>query len=159
MSSGPRTVVDVSMCGVGATPIVGYMNKSGGATPPCHVSTFSRTCSDCRLSLLISLRTRRCMPLMEWLERCGGLFLDSASTLFFRGGRSSSGELPMDNSSSVATSLSPGRMGSFPLFYLTEGVTWMFPHAFSPRSSSKRACRHRCLATDGQHNSAIQPSV
>ena len=159
MSLGPRTVVDVSMCGVGATPKVGYTNKSGGATPPCHVSTFSRTCSDCRLSLLISLRTRRCMQLMERLERCRGLFLDSASTLFFGGGRSSSGELPKDNSSSAATSLSPGRMGSLPLFYLTEGARWLFPHAFSPRSSSKRACRHRCLAADGQHSYAIQPSV
>ena len=36
-----------------------------------------------------------------------GLFLDSASTLFFRGERSGSEELPEDNSSSVVASLSP----------------------------------------------------
>ena len=137
MSSGPWTMVDVSMCGVGAASKVGYTNKSGGATPPCHVGTFSRTCSDCRLSLLISLHTRRCMPLMEQLKRRGGLFLDSASTLFFGGGRSSSGEQPKDNSSSVVASLSPGRIGSLPLFHFTEGARWLFPRAFSSRSSSK----------------------
>ena len=36
MSSGPQTVVDVSMCGAGAASKVGYMNGSGGATPLCH---------------------------------------------------------------------------------------------------------------------------
>ena len=83
MSSGPRTMVDVSMCGAGAAPKVGYMNGSGGATPLCHMGTFSGACSDCRRSLLISLHTQRCMPLTERLERSGGLFLDLASTLFF----------------------------------------------------------------------------
>ena len=39
---------------------------------------------------------------MKRLERRGGLFLDSASTLFFGGGRLGSGELPVDNSLSVA---------------------------------------------------------
>ena len=58
MSSGPRIVVDVSMCKAGAAPKIGYMNESGGAMPLCHVGTFSRACSDCRRSLLISLRTR-----------------------------------------------------------------------------------------------------
>ena len=77
------------------------------------------------------------MPLTEPLERRGGLFLDLASTLFFGGGRSGSGELQEDNSSSAAASLSPGRMGSLPLFYLTRGVGWLLPHSFSPRSSSK----------------------
>ena len=56
MSSSPRTMVDVSMCGVGAALKVGYMNGSGGATPLCHMGTFSGACSDCRCSLLISLR-------------------------------------------------------------------------------------------------------
>ena len=102
MSLGPRTVVDVSMCGADVAPKVGYMNESGGATPLCHVGTFSRIYFDCRRSLLISLRTRRCMPLTERLERRRGLFLDSASTLFFRGERSGSGDLPEDNSSSAA---------------------------------------------------------
>ena len=58
-------MVDVSMCGAGAAPKVGYMNGSGGATPLCHVGTFSGAYSDCRYSLLISLRTRRCMLLTE----------------------------------------------------------------------------------------------
>ena len=118
MSSSPWTVVDVSMCGwwCHAAPKVGYMNGSGGATPLCHVGTFSGACSDCCCSLLISLRTRRCMLLTERLERRGGLFLDSTSTLFFGGERSGSGELPKDNLSYVAASLSPGRMGSLPLF-------------------------------------------
>ena len=80
MSSGPRTVVDVSMYGAGATLKVGYMNGSNGVAPLCYVGTFSRVGSDCRCSLLISLRAQRCMPLTE---RCGALFLDSASTLFF----------------------------------------------------------------------------
>ena len=94
MSLGPRIVVDVSMCGAGATPKVGYMNGSGSAMPLCHVGTFSGACSDCHRSLLISLPARRHMPLTERLERRKGLFLDSASMLFFRGERSSSEELP-----------------------------------------------------------------
>ena len=57
MSLGPLTVVDVGMCGAGASPKVGYMNESVGATPLCHVGTFSRACSDCCCSLLIYLRT------------------------------------------------------------------------------------------------------
>ena len=65
MSLGPWTVVYVSMCGAGGAPMVGYMNGSDGAAPLCYVGTFSGACSDCRHSLLISLRTRRCMPLME----------------------------------------------------------------------------------------------
>ena len=150
MSSGPRIVVDVGMCEasaapkvgymngidgacrVGAAPKVGYMSGSDGATPLCHVGTFSGACSDCRCSLLISLCTRRCMPLTERLERCKGLFLDSTSMLFFGGGRSESGELLEDNSSSVVASLSPDKMGSLPLFCLTRGARWLLPHAFSP---------------------------
>ena len=141
MSSGPRTVVDVSMCKAGATSKVGYMNGSGGATPLCHVGTFLGACSDCCRSLQISLRARRCMPLTEWLERRGGLFLDSASTLFFGGEGSSSEELQEDNSSSTTASLSLGKMGSLPLFCLSGGAGWLLPRAFSPRSSSKRAHR------------------
>ena len=141
MSLSPQTVVDVSMCGAGTAPKVGYMNRSDGATPICQVGTFSGAYSDCRLSLLISLQTRRCMPLTERLEQRGGLFVDSASMLFFGGERSGSGELPEDNSSSTAASLSPGRMGSLPLFYLTGGARWLLPRAFSPRFSSKRARR------------------
>ena len=135
MSSGPQTMVEVSMCGVGVAPKVRYMNGSDGATPLCHVGTFSRACSDCHRSLLISLRTRQCMPLTEWR---GGLFVDSASTLFFGGERSGSEELLEDNSSSTAASLLPGRMGSLPLFCLLRGAGWLLARAFSPRSSSKR---------------------
>ena len=131
MSSSPRIVVDVGMCGAGAAPKVGYMNGSDGATPLCHVGTFSGACSDCRHSLLTSLHTRRCMPLTKLMEWRRGLFLDSTSTLFFGGDRSGSGELPEDNSSSAATTLLPGGMGSLPLFCLTEGAGWLFPRAIS----------------------------
>ena len=68
MSSGHQIVVDVSMCRAGAAPKAGYINGSGGATPPCHAATFLGACSDYYCSLLISLRTRRCMPLTEQLE-------------------------------------------------------------------------------------------
>ena len=122
MSLGPRTVVDVGMCGAGAAPKVGNMNESDGVVPLCHAGTFSGAYSDCCCTLLNSLCTRRCMPLTERLERVEGLFLDLASTLFFGGGRSRSGELQDDNSSSVVVSLSPSRMGSLPLFYLTRGA-------------------------------------
>ena len=71
------------------------------------------------------------MPLTDRLERCGGLFFDLASTFFFGGGKSGSGELLEDNLSSVATSLSFGRIGSLPLFCLTGGTGWLLPHAFS----------------------------
>ena len=141
MSYGPWIVVGAGMYGAGATPKVGYMNESDGATPLCHVGIFSRACSDYSLSLLNSLRTRRGMPLKDRLEWRGGLFLDSASTLFFRGGRSRSGELPEDNSSSTIASLSSGRIGSLPLFCLTGGARWLLPRAFSTRSSSRRAHR------------------
>ena len=124
------------MYGAGAAPKVGYKNGNDGATPLCHVGTFSGPCSDCRRSLLISFRARRCMPLTERLERREGLFLDSASTLFFGGSRSGSGELLEDNSSSAAASLSSGLIGSLPLFCLTRCVGWLLPRAFSPRSSS-----------------------
>ena len=129
------------MYGAGAASKVGYTNGSDGATSLFHVRIVSRACSDCGLSLLNSLRTRRGMPLTEQLERGGGLFLDSASTLFFEGGRSRSGELPEDNLSSVATSLSSGRIGFLPLFCLTGGAGWLLPHAFSTPSSSRRARR------------------
>ena len=72
MSSGPQTVVDVAMCGAGVAPKVGYMNRSDGATPLCHVGTFLGACSGYCCSPLNSLCTRRCMPLMEWMEWRGG---------------------------------------------------------------------------------------
>ena len=107
MSSSPRTMVDVGMCGASTALKVGYMNGSDGAAPLCHVGTFSGACSDYRRSLLISLRIRRCMLLMEWLEWRGGVFLDLTSTLFFEGGKSGSRELLEDNSLSAVASLSP----------------------------------------------------
>ena len=82
MSSGPRAVVGADMYGAGASPNVGYTNGSDSARPLCHVAIFSGACSGCRLSLLNSLCTRRGMQLTDRLERRGGLFLDSASTLF-----------------------------------------------------------------------------
>ena len=138
-------MVDVSMCEAGEAPKVGYMNGSGGAAPLCHLGTFLGACTDCHCSLLISLRTRRCMPLTKRLERRGGLFVDSTSTLFFGGERSCSGELPEDNSLSAVASLSPSRMGSLPLFFLIEGAGWLLPLAFSPQSFFKRA-RMRSLS-------------
>ena len=158
MSSSPGTMVDVGMYGAGAALKVGYTNGSDGATPLCHVDTFSGPYSDCLRSLLISLRTRRCMPLTERLERHGGLFLDSAFTLFFGGDRLGSGQLLEDNSLSIAASLLPGRMGSLPLFYLTGGAGWLLLCAFSPRSSSKRASRRpfsSCRWSARFRNSAI----
>ena len=72
------------------------------------------------------------MPLTELLEQRSGLLLDSASMLFFGGERSGNGELLEDNSLSAIASLSPGRMGSVPLFCLTGGARWLLPHVFSP---------------------------
>ena len=115
------------MCGASVALKVGYLKGSDDATPLCHVGTFSGACSDCRRSLLISLRTRRCMPLTERLERRGGLFLDSTSTLFFGGDRSRSGEPPEDNLSSIAASLSPNRMGSLPLFSFVSNYVLLGP--------------------------------
>ena len=119
---------------------------------------FSGACSNCRLSLLNSLHTQRGMPLMDRLERRGGLFLDSASTLFFGGGISGSGELPEDNSSSVASSLSSGRIGSLPLFCLIGGAEWLLRHAFSIRLPSIQARRRSfscCRWSARLYNSAI----
>ena len=129
MSLGPQTVVDAGMYGAGGAPKVRYMNKNDGATPLCHMGNFSGTCFDCRRSLLISLHTRRGMPLTEQLERHGGLFFYSAS---IGGGRLGIEELPEDNSSSAAASLSSGRIGSLPLFCLSGGAWWLLPRAFSP---------------------------
>ena len=86
MSSGPRTVVGAGMYEAGATPKAGYTNGSDGAAPLFHASIFSVAFPNCRFSLLNSLRTRQGMPLTERMEQREGLFLDSASTLFFRGG-------------------------------------------------------------------------
>ena len=141
MSSGPRIVVGAGIYRASATPKVGCTNGSDSATPLWNLGIFSGACSDYRLSLLNSLRTQRGMPLTDRLERRGGLFLDSASTLFFGGGKFGSGELPEDNSSSVVASLSSGRIGSLPLFCLTGGAGWLLPHAFSIRSPSGRAHR------------------
>ena len=124
--------------GTGAVPKVRYPNESGGAAPPSHVGMFLGARSVCRLSLLNSLRTRRGMPLTDRLERREGLFLDSASTLFFRGSGFRSGELPEDNSSSATASLSSDRIGSLPLFCLTGGAGWPLPRTFSTCSPSRQ---------------------
>ena len=77
------------------------------------------------------------MPLTDRLEHRGGLFLDLASTLLFGGGRSESGELPEDNLSSAVASLSSCWICSLPLFFLTEGVGGLPPHALSICSPSR----------------------
>ena len=139
MSSGPRTAVGAGIYGVGAALKVGYLNESDGVAPPYHAGMFSGACSDCHLSLLNSLCTRRGMLLTDQLERRGGLFLDSVSTLFFRGGRYGRGELLEYNLSFVAASLSSCRIGSLPLFCLTGGAGWLLPRAFSICSPSRRS--------------------
>ena len=63
MSSGPKTTVGTGINGTGATSKAGYPNGGGGAAPPSHTGMFSGARSDCHLSLLNSLRTRRGMPL------------------------------------------------------------------------------------------------
>ena len=141
MFSGPRTTVGTGIYGTGTAPKVGYPNGSGDAAPPSHAGMFSGARSDDLLSLLNSIRTRRGMLLMDQLEHRRGLFLDSASTLFFGGGRFGSGELSKDNSSFVAASLSSGRIGSLPLFCLIGGAGWLLPRAFSIRSPSRRVRR------------------
>ena len=78
----PQTAIKKTKCGAGGAPTVGYMNGSGGATPPCHTGIFSGTSFEYRLSLLNSLRIRWRMPLTDRLERRRGLFLDSTSALF-----------------------------------------------------------------------------
>ena len=77
------------------------------------------------------------MSLTDRLERRGGLFFDSVSTLFFGGSASGSGELPEDNSSSATASLSSDRIGSLPLFCLTRGAGWPLPRTFLARSPSR----------------------
>ena len=141
ISSGPRTAVGTGINGTGATSKAGCLNGSNGAVPPSHAGMFSGARSDCRLSLLNSLGTRQGMPPTDRLERYGGLFLDSTSTLFFGGGRSGSGELPEDNSSSATALLSSCRIGSLPLFCLTGGVGWLLPCAFSISSPFRRVRR------------------
>ena len=139
MSSGPWTIVDGSMCGAGAAPRLGYMNGSCDdipSVPRGHIFE-----GLLRLSSLSTGFFPYSVPLTERLERCEGLFLDLAPSLFFGGDGSGSGELPEDNSSSAGGSLSLGRMGSLPLFCLTGGAGGMLPRAFSRRSSSKRARR------------------
>ena len=122
MSSGPRTAVGTRIYGAGAAPKVGCPNGSDCAEPPGHAGMHSGVCSDYHFSLLNSLSTRRGMPLMDQLEQHRGLFLDSASTLFFGGERSGSGELQEDSSSPVAASMSSRRIGSLPLFCLNKGA-------------------------------------
>ena len=126
---------------------MGYPNGSDGAAPFCHAGMFSGACFDCRLYLLNSLRTRRGMPLTDRLERRGGLFLKSASTLFFGGGRFGRGELPEDNSSSATASLSSG--------HRVASLSCIFRSVHLP----DEPVGGRFLVTDGQHGSAIHPYV
>ena len=95
------------------------------------------------------------MPLTDRLERHEGLFLDSASILFFGGSAIRSGELPKDNLSSAVASLSSDRTSCLPLFCLTEGAGWLLPRTFSARSSPKKVRS----AADDRHSFAVRPSV
>ena len=93
MSSGPRTAVGTGINRTTTVPKARYPKGSGGAMPPSHAGMFSGARSVCCLSLLNSLHTRQGIPLTDQLERRGGLFLNSASTLFFGGSESGNGEL------------------------------------------------------------------
>ena len=94
--------------------------------------------SEWGLSLLASLCIRRCIPLITRLEWRGGLFLDSASALFWGGERQGSRELSDDNSSSVGGSLWPGRAGFLPLFFRVKGTCWAALYGFLTLLVSKR---------------------
>ena len=141
MSSSPRTTVGMGINETGTFPKAGYLKGSGDASPPSHAGMCSGAHSVYRLSLLNSLCNRRGMPLTDRLERRGGLFLDSASTLFFGGSGSKSWELSKDNSSSAAASLSFDRIGSLPLFCLAGDAMWLLPLTFLTRSPSRRERR------------------
>ena len=96
---------------------------------------------------------------MDQLEHPEGLFLDSASTLFFRDCASRSGELLEDNSSSAAVSLSSNRIGSLPLFYLTGGDGGFSLVHSRPVHPLGEFVGGRFPPVDDQHNFAIRPSV
>ena len=126
--------------------------------PPSWTGIYSRASSKWCLSLLASLRTRRLVPLTDRLDRHMGLFLDSASALFWGGERSRSGELLEDSSSSIGGSLSPMRMGSLPLFSRVRGAGWIDPREFLSRLVSRRARRRSfsyCKRFTCSCNSAI----
>ena len=79
--------------------------------------------------------------------------------MFFGGVKSGSEELPKDNSSSTAASLSLGKIGSLPLFYLTRGAGCCSLLHFHPYPLPNELVGDRSLAADSQHGSAIQPFV
>ena len=106
MSSGPRTAEKDIICGTEAAPNGRCTEGNGGAITPGRVGIWSGANSEWRLSLLVSLCTRRRTPLMDLLDRCEGFFLDSAFRLLGVGERLGSGELLEDSSSSAGGSLS-----------------------------------------------------
>ena len=91
MCCGPRRAEEKNMCGAVATLKGEYMDGTDRVTPPGRSGAYSRAGSDWRRSLLASLRTRRCVVLMDLLGRRGGLFLDWASAAFGDGERHGSG--------------------------------------------------------------------
>ena len=139
MSLGPWTAVGTGINRMDAVPMAGFPKGSGGALSHAGMCLGAR--SVCCLSLLNSCCTLRGMPLTDRLEHRGGFFLYSASTLFFGGSGSESGELPKDSLSSAAASLSSNRIGSLPLFCLTRGIRWPLPRTFSAHSPSRRVRR------------------
>ena len=67
-------------------------------------------------------------------RRSRGPFSGFGLHIILRGSASGSGELPEDNSSSAAASLSYDRIGSLPLFCLSGGAGWPLPRTFSALS-------------------------
>ena len=68
--------------GGGGAPNWYCSGENWGAMPPNQANMYSGANSDWGLSLLASLRVRRCVTLIARLDWRGGLFLDSASALF-----------------------------------------------------------------------------
>ena len=139
----------------GVAPKVGYMNENDGATPLCNVGTFSGACSNCRRSLMIYLRTRRGMPLTEWLEGVG------ASSLI-QSPRSSLRVVDQEAESNW-------RITRRPLLHHYHPARWApCPYSVLPRVQGGCSLVHfhpdplpnkpasaRSLTVDGQHSSAI----
>ena len=129
------------MCGAVATLKGEYMDGTGRVMPPGRSGAYSRAGSDWRRSLLASLRTRRCVVLMDLLGRRGGLFLDWASAAFGDGERHGSGDLSEDNSSSAGRSMLSGTVASLPLSGRDRGSGRRGPQDFSAWQASNRVCR------------------
>ena len=129
------------MCGAIATLKGRYMDGTGGATPPGRSGIYSCGGSDWRRPLLVFLRTRSCVVLMDRLGRRGGLVLDWAFAAFEDVEHRGSGELSEDISSSAGRSMSSGTVASLPLSGGDGGSGQRGPLDFSAWLASNRVSR------------------